>query len=311
MNDVKAYEKEKKNSDWDQPEGETDNIITRNGCTCKPEFKYMNETYKNKCATTILSQHEICYVNEECGRKDTNGEWWDYCHPEVRSAFAGGDVALWQNNPAEKDLGIHSKVNFSTRYLKRTIIGFVIFIAIFILLIPYLLNTWDMHALLEVYMPNFDLIATAISYDGGPGGTRIFQDLYNPKSRTIIGYISKLVINYLSLASVAYIVARRTKLTNSVVTGWGIGLVMILLTYLVPNDFISYIQFRISKYLYDEFGWDSDESSLKYYFITLIGIALASAFILFEKALISGHEKWLDPIIKELVKIQKMLLNLK
>ena len=311
MNNVKEYEKKRRNGGWDNPEGETENITTRNGCTCKPEFKYLNDTYKNTCATTILSQHKVCYVDDACGRKDNQGKWWDYCHPEVRSAFAGGDVALWEDNVAAKDLGIHHKVNFSTKYLIRTLIGFVIFIAIFILLVPYLLNTWGMHALLEVYMPNFDLLATAISYDGGPEDTRIFQDLYNPKSRTMIGYVSKLVINYLSLASVAYIVARRTKLTNSVIIGWGIGLVMILLTYLVPNDIISYIQFQISKYLYDEFGWDSNESNLKYYFITLIGIAMASVFILFEKALIAGHEKWLDPIIKELVKIQKGLLELK
>ena len=298
----------------DRPENYDDDIITRQGCVCKPEFKYLDNIYKKKCATTILSGSKVCYVEGKCGRKDHKDEWWDYCSPEIRSEFAGGDVAVWEHSPIKKLLGSESEVRFSTKYLIRNLLGFGIFIAIFVLLVPYLLSSWGQHELLEVYLPNFDLLATAISYSAGPGESRIFQDLYNPKSSTLMGYWSKLVINYLSLASVAYIVARRTKLTGSVVTGWGLGVVMILLTYLLPNDFISYIQYTVSKFLYDKFHWDSNDGIygiIKYYLISFLGLAIASIFIFFEKALIAGHEKWLDPIIKELVKINKSLLKLK
>ena len=66
-------------------------------------------------------------------------------------------------------------------------------------------------------MPNFDLLATSLSFQNGILGSSYFQELYNNDSDNILGYLSTLLVNYLSLLGLTYLVARRVKLTKSLI----------------------------------------------------------------------------------------------
>ena len=92
-------------------------------------------------------------------------------------------------------------------------------------------------------------MATALSFKSGTLGGRYFRELYYTSSSNILGYFSSLLINYLSLLGLTYLVARRVHLTKSLLKGWGIGVVMLIATYLIPNEFISYIQDKIATIL--------------------------------------------------------------
>ena len=98
--------------------------------------------------------------------------------------------------------------------------GFILYFLIFVIIIPYLLLKYNKTYILEVYIPNFDLIAVTLGYGGGPFSAGIFKYLYNPAPTTLYGYISSQIINYLSLLGLTYIVAF-TLLRNEIYTRGG------------------------------------------------------------------------------------------
>ena len=62
-----------------------------------------------------------------------------------------------------------SSENKSEKHIdKFSIFGFILYVIIFILLIPYLLLQYKRHDILAAYFPNLDNLATALGYMGGP-----------------------------------------------------------------------------------------------------------------------------------------------
>ena len=191
------------------------------------------------------------------------------------------------------------------------------------MLIPSLLYKFQFHEILEVYMPNFDLLATALSFQDGALGFPYFQELYG-REENLIGWMSTLFINYISLLGLTYLVARRVHITKSLRKGWGIGFVMLLLTYLVPNVFITYFQNRLSVFLQknllteknisDILGDPKKETFWPFGFsnilVILIGLTIASLFILTEVILIKNQKYWLDPFVKRILLIDDILDNI-
>ena len=51
-------------------------------------------------------------------------------------------------------------------------IGIIIYISIFVIIIPIILYKYKFYEFLEVYMPNFDLLATAVSFRGRTRGEK-------------------------------------------------------------------------------------------------------------------------------------------
>ena len=96
-----------------------------------------------------------------------------------------------------------------------------------------------MYDILEVYLPNVDLIANLVSYRGGFFKDNFFTGLYKPIPTTVSEFLSQSAINYIALLGVTYIIARETKLSNNIAFGWSAGFMMLLLTYLLPSQFIS------------------------------------------------------------------------
>ena len=270
-------------------------ILTRHGCICKNKYVDSDDRTHIDTCTTDDGDAVWCAVKGKCGMPNLTGklkgQWWDNCDLAPRSVF-------------------DSSIKYGKKYFGYNMIGIIIYIIIFVITIPIILYRSGYHAFLEVYMPNFDLLATAISYGAGPGKYNIFQELYNSKSDNLLGYSSTLFINYLSLLGLTYLVARRVKLTKSLAKGWGIGFVMLLLTYLVPNEFISAAQHRFAKKLTDVFGIQPSRSRppyISYFSVVGLGLLIAGGFILVEKVLVSNHKLWLDPLVKHILLIDDFL----
>ena len=113
--------------------------------------------------------------------------------------------------------------------------GLIFFIATF-LFGAFLLYKGKYYALLEGYLPNIDIMATAVSWQGGPQNS--LKRLYQMSPVTRYGYISQVLINYLALLGLTYIITREAKETRNAVKGWSMGFVMLLMTYLVPSKSI-------------------------------------------------------------------------
>ena len=73
----------------------------------------------------------------------------------------------------------------------KQIIGFVLFIFIFIVIIPVNLYKLKLFTLLEGYLPNIDLLATCLSWHGGPSG--IWTELYPDTTTTLYGFLSFII----------------------------------------------------------------------------------------------------------------------
>lgn len=270
-------------------------IVTRHGCICKHKWK----TEDGKTVTNSCSLHDSsepwCEVKGKCGiyvgEETKNSQWYDICTPHKRSFF-------------------EENVTYGRNYFKTNILGIIIYILIFVITIPLLLYKFGLYEILEVYMPNFDLLATAISFNGGPLNYPIFQELYNKNTQNWLGYISSLFINYISLLGLTFLVARRVKYTKSVIKGWSIGFVMLLLTYLVPNEFIALAQEKLSKFYnihtdYQVGGKNLWDDYLYYIIVVIFGLSIASLFILLEKTLLANHKYWLDYIIKDIIDLKQ------
>ena len=285
------------------------NIKTRHGCTCLNEYKILDptkkggwKTIKNKCIVEDDPQ-PWCIVKPKCGtymaKGPYKGNYYDHCLPSNRNFLD----STTKNGPY---------------YLKENLLGMAIFYIIFVISLPILFYKLGWHALLEVYMPNFDLIATAIAFNNGPYGLPIFSELYNQNSDQLAGYISRLMINYLSLLGLTYLIARRVKITNSLSKGWAIGFVMLLLTYLIPNEFIAYIQKELAHFLFKdiehsridkarEHPLEDYKITFLYFIVIIVGLSVAGAFIGLEKLLLAKEKIWLLPLVKNILLIDDIL----
>ena len=84
----------------------------------------------------------------------------------------------------------NANVNYSLQ-----IMGLISFIVVF-LFGAFLLYKGKYYTILEGYLPNIDLMATALSWRGGPRNS--LKRLYSMSPVTIYGYMSKMLINYLN-----------------------------------------------------------------------------------------------------------------
>ena len=115
-------------------------------------------------------------------------------------------------------------------------------------------------------------------------------------------------------------VARRVRLTRSLLKGWGFGFVMLIATYLVPNEFISFVQNKTADLIQSRFdvsktnhilGDPEHEHSVLFLVsnivVIAVGLAIAGLFILVEKFLLRNHKDWLDPVVKKILNIPRIL----
>jgi len=189
--------------------------------------------------------------------------------------------------------------------IKTSITGFIIYTIIFIIIIPYYLYRSNNFTILEAYMPNLDLIANILTWHGGPWG--IWKFLYPNQTNTMSGFTSKIFINYLALLGVTFLIARSTKKTNSIHKGWSMAIIMLLMTYLLPSSFVSWIMDKFNTY----FKKNYNIMDKKYiYHLTLLFGAIITVLIIYSESLIlHKYKKNLNYIAKTIINTPNVLLK--
>ena len=184
-----------------------------------------------------------------------------------------------------------------TTNIPKMVFGFAIFVLIFIIAIPILLLKNKKYNLLETYMPNIDLIATVITWHGGP--YKIWEHLYPPTPLTIYGFSSQTLINYMALLGLTYIVIRETKRTNSIIKGWAFAFVMLLMTYLLPSQLISYTMDKTSELL--------NQSNLRRIIVLISGFLITGLIIISEAYILKNYKPQIEYTVQKILNIPKLL----
>ena len=172
--------------------------------------------------------------------------------------------------------------------IKKQLIGLSFFVLIFIFLIPYFLFTHKYFGILEGYIPNVDMIATVLSFQREPflGFKSYLKYLYRVDTDTVYGYFSQSFINYMALLGLTFFIAFYTYKSKSLAKGWSRAFIMLLLTYLLPGNFINYYMEKASHYL------DTSSSLKNVYIKDLMVYGIGALTIMFfvytEKILINS-----------------------
>ena len=185
--------------------------------------------------------------------------------------------------------------------LPKYILGNTLYIVVFVIIIPaFMVHQQFSKDIILAYLPNVDMLATILGYDGGP--MNMWRYLYNPNNFTLFGFVNTTFINYIALLGLTYIIATTTLEKRSWEYGWSGAFVMILCTYLIPGNPVVLIQNKIEeKLVLLGFKKDFDTTYVKtkiYIFMISIGIALAILIILFEAALIKLFRPHIINMIK-------------
>jgi hypothetical protein len=166
----------------------------------------------------------------------------------------------------------------------KHVFGILLYIFIFVFVIPYHIMRTGQNELLLTYIPNVDMIATVLGYHGGPTIFNIdnmWKYLYNPSNFTLIGFISTSIMNYFALLGATFIVAWTTYKTRSWKIGWSSAFIFLIMTYLAPANPIVILQEKLGTYLEDKAGF-SEKSNSHYIVVVIFGLLLVSGIILIE-----------------------------
>lgn len=201
-------------------------------------------------------------------------------------------------NKSSQNIVNLSKKNIHPVDDKKSLYGFLIFFVVFIIIIPFFLLKFKYYILLGGYMPNVDLVANLLSWYGGYG---LWNHLYPPSPTTMIGFYNQTIINYIALLGICFIISSKTKKTNSIIAGWSLAFVMILMTYLLPSQLISWIMDKIDTIL--------KKKSFQYSHIIsfVIGIILTIGIIITEIYILSFLEKPLQNLAKFIINLPKII----
>ena len=202
-----------------------------------------------------------------------------------------------QNNNNQQKKEKKSKTNYHLQFQ-----GLLIFSFIFIVVIPIILYKYKYYTILEGYMPNIDLLATSISWHGGPYD--MWEKLYPSSPSTKYDFLSQSFINYTALIGLTYIIAREVKETNSIIKGWSMGFIMLLMTYLLPGNLtitpmMNFVDNLLTKYAPSMSRYQSK-------IIALVGLCVSFLIIYLESRILKSYKHHLHVIGKTLLSIPKL-----
>ena len=184
-------------------------------------------------------------------------------------------------------LGLYD-ASFRDKDLPKYVLGLVSYVVIFVGIVPYIMlrnNVSD--ELFMAYIPNVDMLATVLGYEGGPF-SNIWRYLYNPSNLTLFGLFSTTLLNYFALLGGTFMVAWQTHKHKSWKRGWSAAFIFLLVTYLVPGNLIVILQNWVADYIQGTWGIGENESALRYALVVAFGLILSVCIILFESAIIKS-----------------------
>jgi len=184
-------------------------------------------------------------------------------------------------------LGLYD-ASFNDKNLYKYTFGVIFYVVIFVVFIPYLMlhnNVSD--EIFLAYVPNVDMLATVVGYEGGPF-SNIWRYLYNPSNLTLFGFFSTTLMNYFALLGATFMVAWQTHKHKSWKRGWSAAFIFLLVTYLLPGNLIVILQNRMAEYLKGSWNIGSNESLLRYALVVGFGLILSVSIILIESVIIKS-----------------------
>ena len=184
-------------------------------------------------------------------------------------------------------LGLYDS-SFNDKDIPKYVLGFVSYIVIFVVLVPYFMlrnNVRD--EIFMAYVPNVDILATVLGYEGGPF-SNIWRYLYNPSNITLFGFFSTTLLNYFALLGATFMVAWQTHKHKSWKRGWSAAFIFLFMTYLIPGNLIVILQNQVASYIQGTWGIGNTEPILRYILVVLFGLILSVCIILTESVIIKA-----------------------
>ena len=184
-------------------------------------------------------------------------------------------------------LGLYDS-SFTIKDLPKYIFGLVLYIIIFVLFVPYLMLHYNIpEEIFLAYVPNVDMLATVLGYEGGPF-SNIWRYLYNPSNLTLFGFFSTTLMNYFALLGATFMVAWQTYKHKSWKRGWSAAFIFLMMTYLIPGNIIVILQNHVANYLKNSWNISSNEPLLRYVLVIAFGLILSVSIIFTESLIIKA-----------------------
>ena len=185
----------------------------------------------------------------------------------------------------------------------KDIIGFILFVIIFVITVPAILYYKKMFDVLEVYLPNIDIAARVLTWVGGP--MNIWSNLYLPYNKLVSDLTTRIIINYLALGGITFIVARESAKSGNMYEGWSFGLIMLMTTYFLAGPaVISAMDY--TNVLMTNFRFDNTIGKIMG---GISGVTTAALFLFIETLIIKYYRKNVASFSKTSIKKFQMLLN--
>jgi hypothetical protein len=182
-------------------------------------------------------------------------------------------------------------------------LGLILYMLIFIFIIPYIAYEHKVRdEYLFAYIANVDMIATVLGYNGGPG-YNIWRYLYNPNNTTLFGFFSTSLINYAALLGATLLIALSTYQKNSWYYGWSGAFIFLILTYLLPGNFIVLFQDYVEKYLESKFNIGKEFGLIRYLIIVAAGLIFCVSIILLEALILRATRPHIITFLKHMHRI--------
>lgn len=179
------------------------------------------------------------------------------------------------------------------------LVGLLIFIIIFVVMIPHYLLKNKVYLFTTLYFSNLDMIATVLGFSGGP--YEIWKFLYNPTAVSFFGFLSSTLINYLALIGVGFVCIEYATRHKKLFGGLSMLLIILPITYLLPGNFIVYIMNKVAKYLYN----NNISYYLRWIITTIIGFITIVGIIGFERIITLTLSPELEKILVKMYKYYK------
>jgi hypothetical protein len=205
-------------------------------------------------------------------------------------------------------INLHKKKIHNNFKALNVFYGFILFFIIFVILIPYILFKKKIYFILEGYLPNLDLVANILTWGSIGNYLDIWNNLYPPSPYSISGFLSQTAINYMALLGVTYMVAKESVHNNNIKSGWSKAFIMLLMTYLLPGQIITYIMDKLYE-LHDTKKVINTNLSKKQWrdAVSIFGIIITILIIFTESLILKKYGGILENIATKIINLPKII----